>query len=206
MNEILPLALTMMMGPQIITPIILVTAKKVISSSLAYILAVTLAAITGTLIFTFLAGMFGWSDPDSGEPSQLALTIQTVLIALLVFAAVKTYLGRKTAKLPKWMSSLQTATPKETFKIGLLLIFLMPTDIIAMLTVGINLASNSNGAIQLLPFIALTAFIASLPLLAYLLMGKRAKVAMPKVREWMEGNSWVVSIVAYFVFIGLIWS
>lgn len=206
LKEILPLALTMIVGPQLITPIILVTSKKVIPNSLAYIAAVGLAATVGTVILTIAANLFNWQVQGSSEPSQAAQLIQTLLILLLVGASLKTYLKRKTSTLPKWMSSLQSATPKEIFKIGLGLIFLMPTDIIAMTTVGINLASQSNDGIALVPFICLTVLLAASPLLLYLLFGKRAVKAMPLVRTWMENNSWVVSIIAYTVFIWLIWS
>jgi len=35
-------------------------------------------------------------------------------------------------------------------------------------------------------------------------MGKRAKRAMPKVREWVNSRSWLVHIVACLIFIALI--
>lgn len=205
MTEILPLALTMMIGPQIITSIILATAKEVVKPSLAYISGVALAATTGTIIFYLVANLFDLTDQGSGEPSRAALIIQGALVLLLVFASIKTYLGRQTVKLPGWMSKLQNTTPREAFKTGLLLILLMPSDLIIMSTVGINLASNSSETVKLIPFIALTVLIAALPLIAYLAFHKRAVVAMPKVRKWMEINSWVVNIVAYAVFIFLLW-
>jgi len=40
--------------------------------------------------------------------------------------------------------------------------------------------------------------------LSYLLFRSRAKVLMPKVRDWMNTNSWLVNIIVYIVFILLI--
>ncbi len=48
------------------------------------------------------------------------------------------------------------------------------------------------------------AFVAALPLLAYLLFSRRAKRLTPKVRDWMNANSWLVNIIAYVAFIMLI--
>ena len=49
-----------------------------------------------------------------------------------------------------------------------------------------------------------TIFIAALPVLSYLLFRHRAKRLMPKVRDWMNTNSWLVNIIVYVVFILLI--
>ena len=205
MGEILPLAFTMMVGPQIITSIILVTAKNVVRPSLAYILGVAVASLSGTLAFSLLAQVFDWTVGGTNDPSPVALFLQTALILLLIFASIRTYMKRKTITLPKWMSKLQDPNSREMFKLGLLLILLMPSDLVIMATVGINLASNSGNQIALFPFIALTVLIAAMPLIFYLFFRKRAVKLMPKVREWMNGNSWVVSIAAYVIFIILLW-
>ena len=46
--------------------------------------------------------------------------------------------------------------------------------------------------------------IAALPLLLYLLFQRRAKRIMPRVRDWMNSNSWLVNIIVCGVFILLI--
>jgi uncharacterized membrane protein YidH (DUF202 family) len=55
-----------------------------------------------------------------------------------------------------------------------------------------------------LPFIGATILIAALPVLSYLLFRHRAQRAMPKVRDWMNTNSWLVNIIVYVIFILLI--
>jgi hypothetical protein len=49
-----------------------------------------------------------------------------------------------------------------------------------------------------------TILIAALPVLSYLLFRRRAQQVMPKVRDWMNTNSWLVNIIVYVVFIFLI--
>jgi hypothetical protein len=46
--------------------------------------------------------------------------------------------------------------------------------------------------------------VAALPLLFYLLFHRRAQELMPKVRDWMNTNSWLVNIIVYLIFIVLI--
>jgi Sap-like sulfolipid-1-addressing protein len=76
----------------------------------------------------------------------------------------------------------------------------------SMLTVGVNLQHNDSSFTQAVPFLAATVFIAALPLLGYLLFRRRAQVAMPKVRDWMGNNSWLVNIIVIGIFIVLILS
>lgn len=204
MEQLLPLALTMMVGPQIITAILLTTAKDVVKPSLAYIGGVAFAATTGTLVLYTIASIFSLSKSDSDEPSQTALVIQTILVILLILASLRTYRRRATSSMPAWMGKLQTISPRDAFKTALSLIYLMPSDLAIMSTVAINLASNNSG-VRLVPFIIATTLVAALPLLAYLVLRKKAILVMPKVRNWMEHNSWVVSIAAYSIFIWLLW-
>jgi hypothetical protein len=68
----------------------------------------------------------------------------------------------------------------------------MPSDVIVLLTVGVNLVHNDAGPL------------AALPLLLYLLFYRRAQSLAPKVRYWMNANSWLVNVIACGVFIVLI--
>ncbi|NUU20297.1 MAG: GAP family protein [Streptomycetaceae bacterium] len=204
--EILPLAFTMMVGPQIMSAIILVTTPRPVRVSLAFLLGVAAATTIG-LSLVLLLGKLLEDAFDLGDPSDRGSAgniIQYVLVGLLAFAALRSYLTRATAEPPKWLGTLMTADPKRALKTGLLLILLMPSDIVVMLTVGTNLRQHDSGLVDALPFIAATVLIAALPLLAYLAMGARAKRAMPKVRDWTNANSWVISIAAYLIFIVLI--
>jgi threonine/homoserine/homoserine lactone efflux protein len=121
-----------------------------------------------------------------------------------VVFAVKNYVRRETVEPPTWLGTLQNADSKGALKTGLLVILLMPSDIIVMLTVGMNLVQNNAGLIAALPFIGTTVLVAALPVLLFLLFHRRAQRLMPQVREWMNSNSWMVNIIVCIVFILLI--
>ncbi len=204
--EILPLAITMMAGPQIMSALMLVTSKRPIANSLAFVAAVALTATAGVFLYSLIGNgldtVVGLHDKSG--PTPLANAIQLALALLLVWLAVRSYRHRATATEPKWMRSLVNTTPKKAFRLAATLIFLMPTDIIVMLTVGVNLASHDESLADAWPFLALTTLIAALPLLAYLLFYRRAQSFMPKVRDWMTEHSWLVNIFVYMLFIYLV--
>jgi hypothetical protein len=52
-------------------------------------------------------------------------------------------------------------------------------------------------------FIVLTVLIAGVPLIALLLMGRRAETVLPSVRNWMNANSWIVSEAVILFFLAM---
>jgi Sap, sulfolipid-1-addressing protein len=202
--QILPLAITMMAGPQIMSAFVFVTAKRPIRVSLAFLVGVAVATTVGLTITRAVASIFGGSLGDPDDSGSAGTVIQIALVVLLAAAAVKSFLGRETAEPPKWLGSLMTASPLRALQIGLLLILLMPSDIAVMLTVGVNLEHNDSSIGAALPFIGATVLVAALPLLVFLVFRPWAQHAMPKVRDWMNTHSWLVNIIVYVIFIGLI--
>jgi hypothetical protein len=203
---VLPLAITMNAGPQIMSAIIFVTAPKALRLS-AYFLAGVVIAVTGGVTITHaLADVLGNSVSlgDSSDSGSLGNIIQYVLVGLLVVLSIRSYLGRETSEPPRWLGAMQNAKPRTAFMAGLLLLSVFPSDLVILVTVGVNLAQNNASLLEAVPFIAATILIAALPVLSYLLFRHRADRAMPKVRDWMNANSWLVNIFVYAIFILLI--
>lgn len=204
-TAILPLAITMMAGPQILSAIIFATSKKPIVASAAFTLGVATAVTVGVLITTSLAALFG--DPassGSSEPSQTAKVVEFVLVGLLVLMSLRTYKNRARIEPPKWLGKLQEAPPSRAFVVAAALILFFPSDVMILITTGVHLASRGLGVSAAVPFIVLTTLIAALPLIALLLFRKKAATAVPAIRQWMNSNTWLVSIIVYVIFIFLI--
>ena len=203
---VLPLAITMNAGPQIMSAIIFVTSSKPLKLSAYFMAGVVIAVTAGVTITYTLASVLGNSVSlgDSSDASSLGNIIQYVLVALLVFLSIKNYVRRETIEPPRWLGALQTAKPRTAFTTGLLLLSVFPSDFVILITVGTNLAQSNSSLLGALPFVAATILIAALPVLSYLLFRRRAQQVMPKVRDWMNKNSWLVNIIVYVVFIFLI--
>jgi Sap, sulfolipid-1-addressing protein len=204
--RILPLALTMMAGPQIMSAFVFVTTKRPVRVSLGFLAGVAIAATLGVTIARGLAALLGGavSLGDQSDRGAAGTIIQVALVSLLAVAAIKAWLGRETAEPPKWMGALFTAGPSRAFAVGFLLILLMPSDVVVLLTVGVNLEQNDGTVLDAAPFVAATVAVAALPLLGFLLFHHWAQRVLPRVRDWMNGHSWLVNIVVYLVFIALI--
>lgn len=204
--QILPLAITMMAGPQIMTAIIFVTHPKPIRVSVAFLAGVAVATSLGVLMALGVANLLGdqVSLGGSSDAGSLGNIIQFALVALLIAGAVKNYLGRRTAEPPKWLGQLMAADPRKALRTGLLLILLMPSDVVIMLTVGMNLAQNELSWVHSLPFIGATLLIAGLPLISFVLFRRQAEKIMPRMRDWMNANSWLVNIIVCGIFLVLI--
>jgi hypothetical protein len=203
---VIPLAITMNAGPQIMSAIIFVTANKPLKLSAYFITGVVIAVTVGVTITYTLASVLGNSVSlgDSSDSGSLGNIIQYLLVGLLVFLSIKSYVGRETSEPPRWLGALQNANPRTAFTTGLLLLSVFPSDLVILVTVGVNLAQSGSNLLAAVPFVAATILIAALPVLSYLLFRHRAQQVMPKVRDWMNTNSWLVNIIVYVVFIVLI--
>jgi hypothetical protein len=203
---VIPLAITMNAGPQIMSAIIFVTASKPLKLSAYFLGGVVIAVTVGVTVTYTLATVLGNSVSlgDSSDSGSLGNIIQYVLVGLLVLLSIKSYVGRETSEPPRWLGAMQNAKPRTAFMAGLLLLSVFPSDFVVLMTVGINLAQNDVSLLAAVPFMAATILIAALPVLSYLLFRRRAELAMPKVRDWMNTHSWLVNIIVYIVFILLI--
>jgi len=193
---LLPMAFVMIAGPQILSAIFLATSEDWKRTSIAYI---TGAALSITLFVT-LAYLLLNGAADQGASND---ALYILVLALLLVLMLRTYLNRADAKVPGWMTKLQTATPRFAFLLGAALLGVFPTDILTSAAVGSYLAAHGDPWWHMLPFLGLTLLFLAIPSLMIVAMGERAHVLLPKVREWMTTHSWVVNevVLAFFVLI-----
>ncbi|WP_266079103.1 GAP family protein [Haladaptatus caseinilyticus] len=194
--QILPLAVVMVAGPQILSAIFLATSRNWRRNSAAFVSG---AALSITLIVT-AAYLLGNGAKQQGTSNE---TVQVIVLVLLLVAMVHTYLTREESEPPKWMGTLEKASPRFSFKLGFLLLGFFPTDILTSSAVGSYLAGNELPWTDSIPFIALSLSFLALPSLALLAFGERAETFLPKARDWMNTNSWVVNEIVILFFIAM---
>jgi threonine/homoserine/homoserine lactone efflux protein len=194
--KLIPLAFVMIAGPQILSAIFLATSENWRRNSAAYVAGAAISITTAVTLAFFLS-----SDASKHGASGNALDI--VIMVLLVAAGVHTFLTRKTAKPPKWMEALETAQPKRSFWLGFLLLGVFPTDILTSIAVGGSVGRHNEPWWHVLPFVLLTLLFIALPALLLVLIGQRAQSFLPKVRDWMNTNSWVISEIVIGLFVAI---
>jgi hypothetical protein len=193
--SLIPMAFVMIAGPQILSAIFLATSEDWKRNSIAYVAgaALSITAVV-TVAYFFIDGV----SSDDGDD-----TIYVIVLVLLVLAAIQTYRHREESEPPKWMGKLQEATPGFSFKLGFLLLGVFPTDILTSVAVGSFLGNHGDPWWHLLPFLGLTLFFLALPMLLIFAFGDRAQAFLPKARDWMNNNSWIVSEMVIGLFIAL---
>ncbi len=192
--KILPLAFVMIAGPQILSAIFLATSENWQRNSAAYLAGAALS-ITLIVSITYLASS---GPPHEGGSND---TVNVIVLVLILSAMVYVFLTRKTSKPPKWMGKLETASPRASFRLGFLLLGVFPTDVLTSVAVGANLSSHGDPWWHFLPFLLLTLLFLALPVLIVLAFGKRGRAFLPKARDWMNANSWLVSEIVLVLFI-----
>ncbi len=193
---LLPMAFVMIAGPQILSAIFLATSEGWRRNSAAYVAG---AALSITVIVTIAYfTLNGVSNKGASNDS-----IYVVVLVLLLIAMVHVYRARETSEPPKWMGKLQTAEPGFSFKLGFLLLGVFPTDILTSVAVGSYLAAHGDPWWHCLPFVALTILLLALPSLLLLIFRQRGQAFLPKARDWMNTNSWVVNEIVILLFVGI---
>jgi Sap-like sulfolipid-1-addressing protein len=199
--KILPMAFVMIAGPQIISAFFFATRPDWKQISAAYVLgaAISIALVVGASYL--LRQGAGESSESSGSGLS---TTDVIILVLLLFAMFRNYSKRNESEPPKWMGKLQTATPKTAFVLGFLLLGFFPSDLITSISIGGFLSEHGDPYWHVLGFLSLTLLFLASPALAVGALGERAKAMLPKVRDWMDQNSWIVSEVVIVFFIVII--
>ncbi|MFG3422895.1 GAP family protein [Micromonospora sp. NPDC049460] len=202
--SVLPLAFVMIAGPQIISAIFLASSRNAKRSSLAYLvgagLGILVALTVWYVVFRTVHGAGNGQNKHDGTRRVIDWVVLLVLLALMVMIFAR----RKRSQPPKWMSRLQEAEPRFAFGLGFLLFIAMPSDEATMLAVAGSLAGHDKPWWNLLPFLCLTLLLLALPLLALLAFGQRATAALPKIRNWANDHSWLVSEAVVLIFVAIV--
>jgi threonine/homoserine/homoserine lactone efflux protein len=194
---VIPMAFVMIAGPQILSAIFLATSEQWRRNSAAYVFG---AALSITLFIT-LAYFLGNGARSGGGASD---TIYWIILALLLVAMLRTYLKRGESEPPKWMSKLLTARPRFAFALGFLLLGVFPTDILTSVAVGSYLGNKDDPVWHAWIFVAFTLLLLALPALLLLVFRERGQAFLPKAREWMTTNSWVVNELVLLLFVAIV--
>lgn len=132
---VLPMAIVMIAGPQIVSAFFFATGDDPRRTSLGYLSGIAATIILGTSVAYWLAHLLTrvGGPPNKGTAGTI---VDWVVVGLLVLLAVIVFARRGKSDPPKWMTTLQEAAPSFALRLGFLLFLVMPTDVVTMLSVG----------------------------------------------------------------------
>lgn len=200
---VLPLAVVMVAGTQLVVAVFLASSDRPRAASLGFLsgagLVVAAGVTVGWLLTRWVGGLVADASAVAGRVDR-GPAIDLVVLALLVSLAVVVWVRRNRAGPPRWLGSIERADPRRALRLGALLFVVTPTDDLTMAAVGASVARHDLPWWHLVPFVLLTVLLLALPLLALLLLGDRAARALTRMREWAERHAWIVNeiVIAFF--------
>ncbi len=196
------MAVVMISGPQIVSAVFFAVSARWRANSAAYIGAALIAVCAlATVAYLLIRQVHTSGHAHTGTDRDVDIG----MLVILVILAISVYRRRGQSEPPKWMGALTDAKPGFAFTLGLLLFLLFPGDIFATMICAARVVREGGTLLDLAPFVALTIVLLALPALLSLLLGRRAAQILPRVRDWMTGNSWIVSeiVIAFFFLLTL---
>lgn len=201
--QFIPLAIAAIAPVMILAVIMLLSAKGGLPKALSFIFGRIIAyTIWGVLLL-------GLSDKlsdtgSSDEASVASLVIKSLLGVLLLVQATRAYVDEDDpdAPPPKWMAALDKASPIALFGIALLLSVVQVRYVILMMVGASSIAnaalSSSQTVVALLFLIVAVIWPQLLPILVYLVMGKKAQALLTSMNIWLTHQRMVNVIVLGF--------
>lgn len=201
---VLPLAVVMVAGTPFVVAVFLASADRPRAASLGYLagsgLVVTAGVTVSWLLARWVGGLAADAGAVAGRVDRTGPAIDLVVLVLLLSLAVVVWLRRHRSGQPRWLGDIGHAEPGWALRLGVLLFVATPADDLTMAAVGASVARHDLPWWHLLPFVLLTVTLLALPLLALLVLGRRATRALARMREWAEGHAWVVNEVLIALF------
>lgn len=184
--SIIPLALVMVTGPQILTSILIATQSKWKKQASLFLIGSTLGMATVISVAYFTGFSLGKNSNGNG-------ILKAIIVCLLAYLIVTTYLNRNVKKQSKILDKLQNLNDKTVFAAGLFLMSIFPTDLITNLSVGSTLAYRDKPLWLSLVFIFVTLILLGLPFIFRLVFPKKADSLISQLKQYMKDYAWVIN-------------
>jgi len=199
--DLLPEMIGLLVTPAaIVGVVLLLQSARPVPNALAFA-----AGFMTVYVIVSVFAVIGGASSGSGTPNtELKDWVGAAVGALfLVLAIVALARSRRAKGPPKWMSQLESCTPRIAFLAGLGLavlnpnLFILLSGLSAVGAAGLPIGPSLVGVLALLLFCLLDF---ALPLGAYLLFGDRARAVLDRTKAWMLAHDTALSVGVLLVF------
>jgi threonine/homoserine/homoserine lactone efflux protein len=204
LGEVFGLALAIAASPfPVIPAILLLFTARPRPTSLAFLggWLVGIGVVTGA--FALLAGVVK-SGGDS--PTWLSWVRVAAGAILAVYGILQWTSRNESHELPRWMRSIQDATPARGLRLALLLSVANPKVLLLAAAAGLDIGAAQSTAAGTVLAAVLFTLVASIsvaaPVLAYAVAGPRVLPPLEKAKDWLTRNNAAVMAVV-IIAIGL---
>jgi threonine/homoserine/homoserine lactone efflux protein len=201
LGELLPLGLAIAASPFPVVPaILLLFTARPKAAGLGFLAGWVAGIVTATVAFVALATVVERGD----EPPTWASWVRIVLGVALLVLGTRQWLRRTSQEEPPaWMRSIDDATPRTAVRLGVLLSAANPKVLLLAAAAGLVIGSaglTTAGAVTATAvFTVVASSTVALPLLAYVVAGRRVLAPLGRARVWLQDNSAAVMAVVIWV-------
>jgi threonine/homoserine/homoserine lactone efflux protein len=205
MGEILPLAVGIAISPiPIIAAILMLLSPRAKSTSVGFLIGWLAGIVVAVVLFSLLSSII---PRDTEGPSPIAGAIKIILGVLLLFLAINQWRARpapdEQARMPKWMSAIDSMTAGKALGLGFLLSAVNPKNLLMAISVGVIVGGAGLAvgqiAVVIIIFVLLAASTVLIPVVGYLIASARLASPLDKLREWLVDNNAVITAVLLLV-------
>ncbi len=166
------------------------------------------AWVVGIALVTTVVVLIPGLEANNSEPSDTTGWIKLVLGVLLLAVGVRQWRTRPgpddEVPVPGWMAKIDELKPGASFGLGFVLSALNPKNLLLAIAAGASIGalplstSETVGAVAVFTMIA--AITVTVPVVAYLIAGKRLDPTLDRTKAWLIGNNAAVMAVLLLVF------
>lgn len=197
----LPMAIAIAVSPFAIVPAMwLLSTPRPRATAGSFLLGWLLGVAAVTAVGVALADAVDLMDDSPTWVSWVRIVGGVLLLGYGLWLWLTRH---RTRDLPAWMRALSEATPGSALRLGLLLSAANPKVLVLALAGGLAMGGEDGTlgaqAVAVLGFAAVAAVVVAVPLVVYLLVGRRAVTALDPARSWIERNNGTVMAVLVLV-------
>jgi len=193
-----------------VSPIPIAAVILMLFSGRARINSVTfmVAWVVGIAVVTTVVVLIPGIEANDSESSDTTGWIKLVLGVLLLAVGVRQWRARpgpdEEPSTPGWMAKIDGLRPGAAFGLGFLLSALNPKNLLLAIAAGVSIGalalptSETVGAVVVFTLIA--AITVTVPVVAYLIAGKRLDSTLDRTKAWLISNNATVMAVLLVVF------
>lgn len=195
--DIVPFALGIALSPFPVVPaILLLFCDRARTVSAAFVGAFVLGVAAVTAVFVLVSELIEQTDYPPVWASWARLGFGVALTAY----AIKVWFSRSADdEPPAWMASIETSTPGQSARLGLLLSGANPKVVVLAAGGGLSLGSTEPAPATAALMVAGFAVVASvgvvLPLAMFLVAGERILGPLGTARDWLQRHNTAITAV-----------
>ncbi len=198
-GTLLPLALVVGLSPLPILPMVLVLMTPRARPNSAAFLGAWLVALTGVVIVAVLvAGSQDPAPPDEKGIGWIQVVTGSVFLALALVKWLRRPAPGSAKEPPKWMSALDSYTPRQSAGLGAGLAAGNPKNLVMALAAGAEISALTTSTTSAMAGVGTFVVVGSIgvatPLIAHRLLGDRAPEVLGGWKVWLERNSTALGV------------